>query len=185
MPLTDQTPATLCDPAGPVTLDEFAKQMTAAGPQPRLPSRRPAARTAWRCFCFCVTGQGRSADRCALTVDHGLRLNRRMRPGRSPVGALLGVSHEVLRWSGEKPAHRVQEEARRARYELMESWCAEHGIENLFVAHTEDDQAETFLFRMSRGSGPAGLAAMPLVLSRPGSDHPAASPIGHNAWKRR
>ena len=76
------------------------------------------------------------------------------------------MSHEVLRWSGEKPVHRVQEEARRARYDLMESWCAEHEIENLFVAHTENDQAETFLFRMSRGSGPDGLAAMPLVSYR-------------------
>ena len=113
----------------------------------------------------------------ALTVDHGLRPESADEAGQ--VGrwcALLGVSHEVLRWSGEKPAHRVQEEARRARYDLMESWCAEHDIENLFVAHTEDDQAETFLFRMSRGSGPCWVGGDASgVLSRPGSDHTAAS----------
>ena len=85
-----------------------------------------------------------------------------------------GALHVILRWSGEKAMRTGR--SRRARYDLMESWCAEHDIENLFVAHTEDDQAETFLFRLSRGSGPDWVGGDASgVLSRPGADHPAAS----------
>tara|TARA_B100000683_G_scaffold7538_1_gene8326 strand:- start:102 stop:1463 length:1362 start_codon:yes stop_codon:yes gene_type:complete len=172
VPLTDwSTPATFFDPDGPVTRDEFAQQMTVAGPFPASASLAVAVSGGADSMSMLLLlsdwarATGRSLT--ALTVDHGLRpesADEARQVGRWC--ALLGVSHEILRWSGEKPAHRVQEEARRARYDLMESWCAKHDIENLFVAHTEDDQAETFLFRMSRGSGPAGLAAMPLVSYR-------------------
>ena len=103
----------------------------------------------------------------ALTVDHGLRpesANEAKQVGRWC--AAIGVPHVILNWIGEKPARRVQEEARRVRYDLMEDWCVREKVGDLFVAHTQNDQAETFLFRMSRGSGPDGLAAMPLVSLR-------------------
>ncbi len=55
---------------------------------------------------------------------------------------------------------RIQEDARRDRYALMAAYCAENNIGQLFVAHHQDDQAETFLFRLAKGSGLDGLGAM-------------------------
>ena len=111
--------------------------------------------------------QSRGITLTALTVDHGLRPDSAEEARQ--VGrwcAAIDVHHVILRWTGDKPTKRVQEEARRARYALMEAWCVAENVETLFVAHTQNDQAETFLFRMSRGSGPDGLAAMPLVSPR-------------------
>lgn len=96
-----------------------------------------------------------------LTVDHGLR-------PASAAEALdvrnlanhFGFAHETLRWEGAKPASDLQAAARKARYGLMTGWCAHHQIDVLMVAHTLDDQAETFLLRLGRGSGVDGLSAM-------------------------
>lgn len=57
-------------------------------------------------------------------------------------------------------ATRVQEQARKARYALMAGYMAERGIQRLFLAHHTDDQAETLLFRLAKGSGLDGLAGM-------------------------
>jgi tRNA(Ile)-lysidine synthase len=96
-----------------------------------------------------------------LTVDHGLR------PGSAAdADSVVTAAHElgliahILAWSGEKPEGNIEDAAREARYRLMGEWCREHGIGALFVAHTEDDQAETFLIRLGRGSGVDGLSAM-------------------------
>ncbi len=97
----------------------------------------------------------------ALHVDHGLR------PGSAAEAdqvarwlAARGIPCRILRWRGEKPRTRVQETARTARYRLLEDWCREHGVAALLLAHQADDLAETFLFRLGRGSGLYGLAAM-------------------------
>jgi tRNA(Ile)-lysidine synthase len=55
----------------------------------------------------------------------------------------------------------LQERAREARYDLMAAYCHAHDIPALVTAHHLDDQAETFLMRLKRGSGLDGLAAIP------------------------
>lgn len=114
----------------------------------------------------------------ALTVDHGLRSESAAEARQ--VGRWLkdfkGVRHCILKWRPERAvSSRIQERAREARYALMASYMKEHGISRLFTAHHLDDQAETVLFRLSRGSGLDGLAGMAaaqefadgLVLCRP------------------
>ena len=54
----------------------------------------------------------------------------------------------------------VEARARVARYEALAELCADHGIQDLMLAHHQNDQAETVLLQLLRGAGVAGLAAM-------------------------
>lgn len=103
-----------------------------------------------------------------LTVDHGLQ------PGSATDARKVlrwaraaGLKAHVLTWQGNKPNADLEAEARQARYRLMGEWCRKHGIATLYFGHTRDDQAETFLMRLARGSGLDGLAAMRAVSAYP------------------
>ncbi len=72
----------------------------------------------------------------------------------------MGLKAHALAWKGAKPGSDIEAAARAARYGLMGRWCKAHGVDALYVGHTLDDQAETFLLRLARGSGLDGLAAM-------------------------
>lgn len=104
---------------------------------------------------------GWSGDVLVFTVDHRLRAESAaeadMVKGHC---AGLGLSHETLIWGGEKPASNIQAEARAARYRLMAGEMKRRGIEALLLAHHRDDQVETFLDRLTRGSGVYGLGGM-------------------------
>lgn len=100
----------------------------------------------------------------ALSVDHGLRPEAAEECAWvKDVLTSYGLCHVTLKWEGEKPENGIQKAARDARYDLMGRWCRAHGVSDLFIAHHQDDQAETFLMRLSRGSGVDGLAAMQKV----------------------
>ena len=98
-----------------------------------------------------------------LTVDHSLRPGSREEAetvGR--VASALRLHHAILHWEKEGiPSTRLQARARIARYDLMAAYCHAHDIPALVTAHHLDDQAETFLMRLRRGSGLDGLAAIP------------------------
>lgn len=97
----------------------------------------------------------------ALTVDHGLRTAAAAEAaGVAAHCAALDVPHVTLCWEGSKPRANIQAAARAARYRLMGDWCAGHGVVLLLTAHHADDQAETLLMRLQRGSGSAGLAGI-------------------------
>lgn len=97
----------------------------------------------------------------ALIVDHGLRPEASAEARETAQQAkAAGCIPHVLRWRGAKPDANVEGTARTARYRLMGDWCRGRGVTALAVAHTRDDQAETFLLRLGRGSGLDGLAAM-------------------------
>lgn len=94
----------------------------------------------------------------AATVDHGLRPEAR---GEAAMVAefcrALGIAHRILEWRGEKPASGIQEAGRDTRYKLLSALAKEQYAEAIVTAHTRDDQAETFLMRLARGSGLSGL----------------------------
>jgi len=72
----------------------------------------------------------------------------------------LGVPHRTLYWRGRKPQSGLQEAARHARYELLTQIAMRLRFAHILTAHTLDDQAETVLFRLARGSGLFGLTGM-------------------------
>jgi len=104
----------------------------------------------------------------AITVDHGLRAEaRREAAAVKRLARRLGVTHRTMHWRGKKPATGLQEAARHARYELLAQVAARAGYDHILTAHTLDDQAETVLFRLARGSGVLGLAGMAQVSPLP------------------
>lgn len=127
----------------------------------------------------------RGPELTVVTVDHGLRPEaaREAREVKR-LATELGLPHRTLRWHGAKPKTGLPAAARKARYRLLGQAARAVGASHVLTAHTRDDQAETLLMRMLRGSGLAGLSAMAgvserdgIVLVRPLLDVPKAQLI--------
>ncbi len=112
----------------------------------------------------------------ALTVDHRLRAGSAAEAATvAGQCAGLGIPQRILAGPGPQPRTNLHAAARAARYALLREACLEAGIGVLLTAHHAEDQAETLLLRLARGSGSAGLAgirarrqlAPGLVLLRP------------------
>ena len=104
-----------------------------------------------------------------ISVDHGLRpcAAKEVEQVANWVSGLArdNVHHATLQWEGKKPETAMLERARVARYDLLTQYCEEKGIAYLFLGHHQDDQAETFLIRLTKGSGLDGLAGMATMAS--------------------
>ena len=103
-----------------------------------------------------------------LTVDHGLRPESAAEAiFVGSQATALGFTHETLQWHAPKPVSGVQAAARDARYDLLQGRLAADNMPRvLLLAHTLEDQAETILMRLARGSGIDGLSAMRTVETR-------------------
>ncbi len=95
-----------------------------------------------------------------LIIDHKLR-------GKSTLEAKnikktlmrFGIKAEILTWMGKKPSKNIQSIARKKRYELLFLKCRELNINNILLAHHQDDLFENFFIRILRGSGLKGLVS--------------------------
>ncbi|MDX5358164.1 MAG: tRNA lysidine(34) synthetase TilS [Rhodobacterales bacterium] len=114
-------------------------------------------------------GAARGIPVQAVTLDHGLRPEAAAEAATvAAFCAGRGISHTTLRWTGWDGSGNLQAEARAARYRLIGSWAAGQGIGQVWLGHTRDDVAETFLIRLGRASGLEGLARMAPAFQREG-----------------
>ncbi|MBQ7632967.1 MAG: tRNA lysidine(34) synthetase TilS [Alphaproteobacteria bacterium] len=105
----------------------------------------------------------------ALTVSHGLRPSSEEEARYvAKIMQQYGIEHHILYWRGTKPTTGVEEAARLARYKLLTEWCRQNSVGVLLTAHHLQDQAETFLMRLQRGSGLEGLCCMREITERDG-----------------
>jgi tRNA(Ile)-lysidine synthase len=111
----------------------------------------------------------RGPELFTVTVDHALRKESAREAAEvKRLARALELPHRTLRWSGTKPATGVPAAAREVRYRLLAQAAARASATHILTAHTRDDQAETVLMRLLRGSGVAGLSAMAALRERDG-----------------
>ena len=98
----------------------------------------------------------------ALIVNHGLRAESLTEVKQ--VKAWLGKRKiDAVILTGKQPLVKgagLQERAREYRYRLLIDWCKKNNVSHLLLAHHADDQRETILMRLVRGSGVDGMAGM-------------------------
>ena len=151
------------------------------GPTPEHPgwlrrARRFVTRRRGVSWVVAVSGGGDSvallrglhpfAGECGvrLTVahlDHGARGDASVTDARfvAELAETLGIPFDLGHWRPSRPGH-FEADARRARYEWLATVARERGASAVAVGHTRDDQAETILHRILRGTGPMGLAGI-------------------------
>ncbi len=114
------------------------------------------------CLLLNIYCQEKDLSLTALHVNHGLR-NNSNQEAKTLEAFLIhwNIPFSILTWEKEHPiTSGLQQKARTARFKLMTNYCHENGISSLFLAHHLDDQIETVLMRLFRGSGLTGLTGI-------------------------
>jgi tRNA(Ile)-lysidine synthase len=107
----------------------------------------------------------RSLDLVAAHLDHGLRREsaedaRFCEDLCTRLGVTLRIDRADVRARAEREHRGLEDAARRERYIFLRRVLREDHADAIATAHTRDDQAETLVLRLVRGSGRVGLGAM-------------------------
>lgn len=161
---SSNNPVRAAEPAGPIGDDELSALFAPLAGTSRIAlavSGGADSLALLECIARWRRGRRAPPTAVALTVDHGLR------PSSAEDAALVertcrsrGIEARILRWTGPKPRGDIEAAARAARYRLLVGAAHEVGASHLLLGHHRDDQAESLLLRLARGSGLFGLAAM-------------------------
>ena len=96
----------------------------------------------------------------AVTIDHGLRSGSSSECVHvKKISEKLSIEHTTLKWLA-KPSGNLQNSARNARHELLLDWTKKSKLSVVLLGHTLDDNAETIMIKLIRGSGIDGLAGI-------------------------
>ena len=149
-------------PAPPLGSREFASLFGALGPFEARPHLAVACSGGADSMALALLlhdwARSAGGSLTALTVDHRLRPESAAEAGRvAEWMRARGIAHEVLVRPDTPLTGNLQAEARRIRYALMSEWCRRRGVLHLALAHHLEDQAETLLLRLARGSGVDGV----------------------------
>ena len=118
----------------------------------------------------CEYAQARGIALHAFHVHHGLSPHADAWLAHcTATAAALGIGFDMQRVTvNAGSGDGVEGAARSVRYAALGAMCRQHGIALLLTAHHEDDQAETVLLQLLRGSGVAGLSGMDSANHAPG-----------------
>ncbi|HEV8036755.1 tRNA lysidine(34) synthetase TilS [Yoonia sp.] len=104
----------------------------------------------------------------AISIDHGLRPEAKDEIALVAAQAMtLGIDHTIVNWTWDGKGN-LQAAAREGRWAAVRDWAVMHDLSTVWFGHTEDDQVETLLMRLARGSGIDGLTAMYPLTRRDG-----------------
>ena len=103
----------------------------------------------------------------ALIVDHKLRPESTSEANivKSNMSK-LGINAEILTYTGIVPTSNIEEVARNYRYRLIINFCKKNKINYVATAHNKNEQCETFLLNLIRGSGLYGLCGIPEIVNK-------------------
>lgn len=108
---------------------------------------------------FVLPRQGHRVE--AVIIDHGLQPESNdVAETAKQTAAHLGLDATVIPLELTDQAN-LESVARQARYDALEALAVEQGAHGVLLGHTLDDQAETVLLGLTRGSGPASIQGMP------------------------
>ena len=113
------------------------------------------------CLLINAWAQNNQCTVVALTVNHNLRENS-LEEAKTVQTWMKdkNIEHHILTWEHGPITTGIQKKARQARYELLTNFCNQNNIQTICTAHHGADQLETFLMRLSKGSGLEGLSVM-------------------------
>ena len=95
-----------------------------------------------------------------VLIDHNIRKNSNNEAHKVKKLLKKVNINLIIFLNKKKIIKNIQAEARTIRYDMLSNYCKKNRVKVLLTAHNLEDQVETFLIRLSRGSGLRGLAAM-------------------------
>lgn len=106
-------------------------------------------------------------DLTAITVDHNLRPESKNEA--DAVHKFMEaekIKHVILTYDGKIPSSNIENIARNYRYKMIFKYMNDNDIKTLFIGHNKDEEIETFLLNLTRGSGVYGLSGISEISKR-------------------